>query len=398
MSLHRFLIGAALWILPAAALAASFDRDLYFGIARDPDVTRLQEFLRDEGVYDGPVTGNFLTLTREGVKNFQRREGIEPIAGYFGPFTRAKTNDLLSQKIAGGITLPAGSRAEKIAFIEQKIAELTKQLEELRIKLVEEERVKATTTVDTMPPVLIQAPYVKTKGFISERPFGAPFPYRVILDWTVGEISVSESVACSPAISKTRRVKNATEYFPAPNTSYSCTVTVADTAGNKASGTALFTSPPWVSAAELWTAPSFSATEEDPFKIGEFAVYNGTTTSVLFANIETIIYDDMDSYANRNREVIFLLRDGKNATDTLISKKKFTFSINPPNGNPHKTSFTMIFDVLLSSGEEKTASLWVEKFRSVRNGTLKITFVKIEAVGHSVEGEIDFVLTKEPSL
>ena len=83
----------------AYVLAQTFDHDLYFGIQSDSDVTKLQEFLTSEGVYSGPITGNFFSLTLAGVKNFQSREGITPVAGYFGPLTRAAANAMIGNDI-----------------------------------------------------------------------------------------------------------------------------------------------------------------------------------------------------------------------------------------------------------------------------------------------------------
>jgi hypothetical protein len=88
-----FFIGIS---IPFFCSAQVFNRDLYFGLVNDADVFSLQKFLASVGVYAGPITGNFFSLTREGVKNFQEKEGITPVAGYFGPKTRAKVNDILS--------------------------------------------------------------------------------------------------------------------------------------------------------------------------------------------------------------------------------------------------------------------------------------------------------------
>lgn len=106
---------------------ASFERDLYYGISNDSDVTRLQEFLRNQGVYDGPVTGNFLDLTRGGVKKFQEREGIAPIAGYFGPKTRARANQSLAEQ-----TAPPASQDAVIADLLAQIKALQAKIQALQ--------------------------------------------------------------------------------------------------------------------------------------------------------------------------------------------------------------------------------------------------------------------------
>ena len=81
------------------AFAMSFDNDLYFGLQDNPNVVKLQEFLTTDGVYTGPITGNFFSLTLKAVKDFQTKYTISPAAGYFGPLTRVKANNLLGADI-----------------------------------------------------------------------------------------------------------------------------------------------------------------------------------------------------------------------------------------------------------------------------------------------------------
>jgi len=76
-----------------------FTKNLSFGIQGDSEVTKLQEFLADEGLYSGPITGNFFSLTLKAVKDYQTREGISPAAGYFGLTSRSKANAWLSTQI-----------------------------------------------------------------------------------------------------------------------------------------------------------------------------------------------------------------------------------------------------------------------------------------------------------
>ena len=92
-------------VSPPAATAASsaagspppvrivFLKTLSFGLRKNPDVTKLQELLKADGVYDGPVTGNFFGLTREAVKRFQKKYGFEQV-GVVGPLTRKKLNEI----------------------------------------------------------------------------------------------------------------------------------------------------------------------------------------------------------------------------------------------------------------------------------------------------------------
>lgn len=115
-TLHFCVFVSAVFAVPFWAFAAGFERDLYYGVSNDADVTRLQEFLKSEGVYSGPVTGNFFSLTREGVKRFQEREGIIPTLGYFGPKTRGRANEIL----ASAPSAPAA----RIAELESLVAAL----------------------------------------------------------------------------------------------------------------------------------------------------------------------------------------------------------------------------------------------------------------------------------
>ena len=98
--MKKIIVGGLLALmLPLAASAQTFDQNLYFGIQGDSEVKQLQEFLTDQGIYSGPISGNFFSLTLAGVKNFQSREGIIPASGYFGPLTRARASDILSQQL-----------------------------------------------------------------------------------------------------------------------------------------------------------------------------------------------------------------------------------------------------------------------------------------------------------
>jgi peptidoglycan hydrolase-like protein with peptidoglycan-binding domain len=84
-------------LVPGVSFAA-FDTNLSYG-ARSPKVLELQEFLTDQGVYSGPITGNFFTLTLSAVKAFQTKNSISPVSGFFGPLTRAKANSLLEEQL-----------------------------------------------------------------------------------------------------------------------------------------------------------------------------------------------------------------------------------------------------------------------------------------------------------
>jgi hypothetical protein len=59
--------------------------------SQDAEVTALQQWLTYDGVYSGPITGFYGTLTQTAVEKFQSAHGID-VKGYVGPSTRAALN------------------------------------------------------------------------------------------------------------------------------------------------------------------------------------------------------------------------------------------------------------------------------------------------------------------
>jgi len=101
------VLGAILVMAPFAVRAAAFEHDLYFGMIRSPDVAHLQDFLRARGYLSYPLsTGNYLTVTLDAVRRFQKASGLLPVGGYFGPQSRAAANRILNES---GLTLSAGT-------------------------------------------------------------------------------------------------------------------------------------------------------------------------------------------------------------------------------------------------------------------------------------------------
>jgi len=382
--------------LSAGETTGVFTRDLYFGLRNDPDVTRLQEFLRDQSLYSGPITGNFFALTQNGVKKFQAKEGVSPAAGYFGPLTRVKANSLAkaSPQVEGS----------QIALLTSQIQVLQAQLKLLQEKLAAEKaavgETSATTTADIVAPAFTRSPKVSQSGFVLTSPLGARYPYRVIFDWAVDETGfIEESVECVPPLKIAKPSGRATEYFPEPHTNYSCDVSVKDLAGNKTAGNIKFNSPNWTNIAGNKTI-SFPDIVVTAFKIGEFTVYNGTTSDILLTDFAVDLTDEMDSTFNRGRKVNFVLRDGPTAIDPLISGNEFTFITTPPKiGEPHKSAINFSFPILLKPGNEKMVSLWVEQLEFVKSGTLKLKSNKLNATtAIDAIGGFEFLLTKTAGL
>lgn len=372
-----------LFITPLISLAA-FSRDLYYGVLNDSDVTELQEFLTSHGVYKGPVTGNFLALTQEGVKNFQKRENIEPSAGYFGPLTRTRANELLAKT-------PLFQDKRAIELV-KKITELQNRLRELQALQKAEDEAKnqppfvetATTTspADTTAPSFTVRPRVAKAEFINPPlPLGVHYPYRIQLDWSVDESGyVTESVTCSPPLKFEKARGKLTEYFPEPHASYGCTVSVKDAAENEVKGDVEFDSPSWVSVDGV-SNKKFPLSSATPLKVGDVTIYNGSTTDVLFDQIVMKITDNLNSALNRGREVNLVLRKGIEVAGDQISKTTFTFhSLDPVVlGVPHAYLINLSYPVLYAAGEERSFSLWIENLEYVVSGSLKFELDKFQA-------------------
>lgn len=109
-----------LLVLMPLSVSAAFSRDLYLGLRNDPDVVRLQEFLRVRGHFTFPEnTGNFFVATRLAVARFQAANGIIPAVGFFGPLTRSLVNKLL------GFTDNTGAQVSSSAKGKIKISDVS---------------------------------------------------------------------------------------------------------------------------------------------------------------------------------------------------------------------------------------------------------------------------------
>lgn len=405
---YKLFLALVLLILPLLVLAEGFERDLYFGLRNDPDVASLQSFLQERGLYSGPVNGNFFSLTKEAVKKLQIQEKITPAVGYFGAKTRARVVALLetpisADKAPAALGQPSASVAPSKESILAQIQELQARLSALQAKLAAERATTTTPVAATSTLFFSKKPVVASSGFISYPPLGAHYPYRVTFDWDTNATGAFEEFIYHSPILKTAkqfaRIRS-TEYYPEPHTNYSVSVEVKNNEGAKTTEDFTFSTPNWVSVSGRATS-TFPAIESAFFKIGEFTVYNGSSSDVLFANFETEVVDEMDSVFNRNRKVNFLLRDGVQSSDTLISSTDFTFIQTAPKiGEPHISPLNLAFDVRLKPGEKKVISFWIEQMKYVRSGTLQVRSTKtvMTADTITITGKWNFALTREPSL
>ena len=73
-----------------------WNRNLYYGLQNDEEVMRLQEVLTKEGLYAGPINGNYFDSTKSAVVAFQRRYHFGPDmqTGNVGPATRVLLSTL----------------------------------------------------------------------------------------------------------------------------------------------------------------------------------------------------------------------------------------------------------------------------------------------------------------
>ncbi len=130
-------------VFPFFVSAQTFDRDLYFGIQKDSDVTKLQEFLTEQNLYSGPISGNFFSLTLQAVKSFQSQQEVSPASGYFGPKTRGKANQILTAEGVNstgvtdesGGTTPVVTIPPKTANDNDVVTSLTAQIQLLQQQL-----------------------------------------------------------------------------------------------------------------------------------------------------------------------------------------------------------------------------------------------------------------------
>lgn len=120
------LIIVALFLLPFVS-SASFDKNLSYG-AKGDSVKELQEFLTDEGVYSAGITGNFYSLTRTGVVNFQKKYGISPTSGFWGMLSRTKANSILDLTLDNSIEQSETGTVAPPVITEDDNAKLLQQL------------------------------------------------------------------------------------------------------------------------------------------------------------------------------------------------------------------------------------------------------------------------------
>jgi len=195
--MKKSIILFAFIFLPFFVSAQVFEKDLYFGFQGDSDVQKLQEFLKDQGYYSGPITGNFFSLTISAVKKFQGEQGITPVSGYFGPKTRTKVNKLLTSEgiSAGGsvnkseVTIPIPPTPTKSTTNDVVISLLAQiQLLQQQLNALQQQQAAQTQQI-TQPSVPLPAPTPSPTNTTGTLDFEQVSPLTVILESTETKIS-----------------------------------------------------------------------------------------------------------------------------------------------------------------------------------------------------------------
>lgn len=381
------------FLLPIASLyAAPLEHDLFFGLKNNPEIKQLQEFLRDEGLYSGPVNGNFFNLTRSAVKKFQEREKIVPVAGFFGPLTRSRANILLSKKHDQIVQTAAEALRTQIEALQRQLKVLLDQ----QTKAVAT-TTSASSTAQIQPPGLVftKSPEVAEAGFVSDSPLGVRYPYRVLLAWSMNKTgSFSEAITCTPDLKFKAASPGHPQLFPNPDKQYSCEVAVSDSDGNRATGTVAFRSPTWFSVSGT-NQQKFPDTAANPLYLGATSLFNGTSTDILLSQIVIDTTDSMNSPLNRGKQAYLILRNGTTTADEVISRTAFTFSSVVPTDHSNRGQIQASVPILISQGTERTIGFWLESFDLVLGGSLSFELNSFLATTPlPIVGSSRFTLTK----
>jgi len=115
--------------IPGKALKPAtyqFTNTLQIGM-QGPSVIELQKRLKEERLYNGPITGYFGPLTEAAVKSYQKKYGINP-TGIVGPITRDRLNSSQNQT---SNTITNLEIQAKITELQQQLAVALTQLVQL---------------------------------------------------------------------------------------------------------------------------------------------------------------------------------------------------------------------------------------------------------------------------
>ncbi len=175
-----------------------FNKNLSWNMSSVPtsDIQLLQQFLKNEGYYEGEITGKYLSQTYKAVAKFQTENGLKP-SGYFGSASRGKANQILRSKPS--ITIPDSSNTEAdpdaVSTIQDKVTNLLGEVKSLQSKIVSVRQVKAEK-VNATPPA--NTPVTKNTKAEAEIAIDA-----VVSEWSEWE-ATSSWTTCSNILYQTR--------------------------------------------------------------------------------------------------------------------------------------------------------------------------------------------------
>ncbi|MBI2055034.1 MAG: peptidoglycan-binding protein [Candidatus Sungbacteria bacterium] len=356
----RHILFLSVFFIPAVAAGAGISRDLTVG-AKGDDVKSLQEFLaKDKAVYpEGIVSGYFGAFTRAAVAKFQKREGISPAAGYVGPKTRSRIDQMLgavSSISPAPIAAPQGNLADlllQLGVLQRALADLQSATS----------TVATTTPRDTTPPSFIEGPTVTLGVPDVASPFRGDAAVRVTVNWKTNEPTAPSSFSCDPSIAVSGLSLQAT-YWARMAGRHVCTLAVEDASQNKTSQAMVFEVP-------AWTALGGSSTQPfaDSSKLGDLKITNHATTSVVLFRVNITIEESIDAPNSRGVSYKLVLKDGtSNISDILEKKDVPMHSQFPGVGNLNRQFVNFYAGKTMAAGETKTLSLWVEGLSGPYNG------------------------------
>lgn len=120
--MKKYLVLAILTALVVPSLSfASIDSNLQYGMRNNPEVIEFQEFLIANNYLTGTATGNFLSLTLKGTKDYQTANGI-PATGYVGKLTRASINAAIDAETASSTDQAVQETGTSTSFVADKPA------------------------------------------------------------------------------------------------------------------------------------------------------------------------------------------------------------------------------------------------------------------------------------
>lgn len=141
----------------------------------------------------------------------------------------------------------------------------------------------------------------------------------------------------------------------------------------------------------------FPDTVISPLKLGDITIANTTDHPVLFSQFVLDIYEAMNSSLNRDKTVLFKLRNGTTTADDLISETKFAINREPPpyGETSNHRQLNVSFPITVASAQTHVSSLWIENLDYVISGSLRIEILET-LVSDTVKpkGGFTFILTK----